>query len=228
MKSIGFDAGPIISLATNNLLWLLEPLKKKFGGKFFITPAVKRELIDKPFETKRYEFEAFQVAKLIADGVLEVVKNAKIFRLRDKLLDLANHSFKIGNDWLRIVHEGEVEVLAADAVLNADATVVDERTVRMFLEAPERLATLFEQRIHEKVYVNWDNVEEFRNYLKDVDIIRSTELVTIAYELGLLDKFVTSVAGYGKRRVLDAALWALKVRGCAISKKEIDRIVEGE
>ena len=158
MKSIGFDAGPIISLATNNLLWLLEPLKKRFGGRFFITPAVKRELIDKPFETKRYEFEAFQVAKLIDDGVLDVVRNAKIFKLRDKLLELANHSFKVGDDWLRIVHEGEVEVLAADAVLNADATVVDERTVRMFLEAPERLATLFEQRIHEKVYVNWDNI----------------------------------------------------------------------
>lgn len=70
MKSIIFDAGPIISLATNNLLWILKPLKKYFNGKFYITDAVKRELVDKPFETKKFKFEAIQVEKLIEEGVI--------------------------------------------------------------------------------------------------------------------------------------------------------------
>ena len=61
MKSLIFDAGPIISLATNNLLWILEPLKNKFDGKFYLTDAVKRELVDRPLETKKFKFEAIQV-----------------------------------------------------------------------------------------------------------------------------------------------------------------------
>ena len=54
MKSLVFDSGPIISLATNNLLWVLEPLKNKFNGKFFITQAVKGEIVERPLETKKF------------------------------------------------------------------------------------------------------------------------------------------------------------------------------
>ena len=43
MRSIIFDTGPIISLVTNNMLWLLEPLKKQFKGEFYITKSVKKE-----------------------------------------------------------------------------------------------------------------------------------------------------------------------------------------
>ena len=32
MKTLVFDAGPIISMTMNNLLWLLKPLKKQFDG----------------------------------------------------------------------------------------------------------------------------------------------------------------------------------------------------
>ena len=60
MKSIVFDSGPIISFDLNNLLWLLVPLKREFNGKFYITSAVKRELVDKPLEIKKYKFEVRQ------------------------------------------------------------------------------------------------------------------------------------------------------------------------
>ena len=43
-----FDAGPVISLVMSRLAWLLPDLKKQFGGKFYITPAVKNELVDRP------------------------------------------------------------------------------------------------------------------------------------------------------------------------------------
>ena len=58
MKCLVFDSGPIISLTTNNLLWILEPLKNKFKGRFVITEGVRKELIDKPLTTKKFKFEA--------------------------------------------------------------------------------------------------------------------------------------------------------------------------
>ena len=42
MKSIIFDAGPVISLTTNNLLWTLRELKERCNGSFYITEAVKK------------------------------------------------------------------------------------------------------------------------------------------------------------------------------------------
>ncbi len=43
VKSIFFDTGPIITLVMARLDWILHLLKEKYGGKFYITPAVKRE-----------------------------------------------------------------------------------------------------------------------------------------------------------------------------------------
>ena len=66
-----FDTGPIITLVMSRLVWILPELKKQFGGKFYITPAVKRELVTRPMDIKRYEFEALEALKLIKEGVLE-------------------------------------------------------------------------------------------------------------------------------------------------------------
>ena len=35
-KALIFDSGAIITLALNNLLYILKPLKKEFGGEFYI------------------------------------------------------------------------------------------------------------------------------------------------------------------------------------------------
>ena len=53
MKTLVFDAGPVISLDVTGLLWAIEPLKKRFNGKFYITNSVKKELVDRPFEIKK-------------------------------------------------------------------------------------------------------------------------------------------------------------------------------
>ena len=71
-KSLFFDTGPIISLVMSRLIWILPKLKEKFQGNFYITPAVKYELVDRPIGVKRFEFEALQTMKLINDGVLEI------------------------------------------------------------------------------------------------------------------------------------------------------------
>ena len=58
----------------NNLLWLLEPLKKLSKAKFYITKLVKEELVDTPLnKTKKFKFEALQVLHYIENGTLEVI-----------------------------------------------------------------------------------------------------------------------------------------------------------
>jgi hypothetical protein len=68
IDSLVFDSGPIISLSTNNLLWILPKIKEKFDGEFLITPAVKRECVTRPLETKKFKFEALQVLRQIEKG----------------------------------------------------------------------------------------------------------------------------------------------------------------
>jgi len=231
MKSIIFDSGSIISLVTNNLLWILDPLKKRFGGKFYIPSSVRKELIDKPLKTKRFELEAMQVYQYIKKGTLTVIADERIKKTADKLMDLANHSFNARKRWMQLVHPAEIEVLAADSILDADAVVIDERTVRMLLENSLKLTELMEKKLHCKIKPNKNNIKDFKKILEDVQIIRSTELITIAYKLGLLDNYLIDKSPSiksPKKRLLDAALWALKVRGCAISKKEIDEIIKLE
>lgn len=228
---MGFDTGPVISLVTNNLLWILEPLKKHYGGEFFITPAVKRELIDKAFMTRRFEFEALQVSQMLSKGVLKIRENAQIRKLKDRLLGLANHSYKAHGKWLKIVSDAEIEVLAADAVLDSDVCVIDERTARFLLENASRLKELFEKRLYCKVFMDKKSIQEFQDILKDVQVIRSTELVTVSYRLGLLDGYLVEKSRFVKnprKTLLESALWAVKVRGCSVSKTEIDEIVRRE
>lgn len=229
MKSIIFDTGPIISLATNNLLWILEPLKKKFNGKFYITPEVKKELIDKALKTKRFEFEALQVYDLIENNVLEIIDNKKIRDTADRLMYIANRSFKAKGNYIKLVHDAEIETLAADAVLNSDAVVIDERTARILLENTPKLTNLLESKLKSKIQYNKDYIKEFKKILKDVQIIRSTELAIVAYNMGLFKKYLLDIGNVDpKKRLLDAILWAIKVRGCSVSQEEIKKAIKQE
>jgi hypothetical protein len=230
-KSLVFDTGPLISLVTNNLLWILEPLKKQFKGEFYITPAVKKELIDKAFLTKRFELEAFQTSQYIRKGILKIIDNKEIRKITMKLMNLGNRSFKSRGEHIKIIHDAEVESLAADAAIGANAVVVDERTIRLLLENSPKLTQLMEKRLNAKVIPDKKNIKDFKKILKDVQIIRSTELVAVAYKMGLLDRYLierSKLIKNPKKRLLDAALWAVKIRGCSISGKEIKKIVELE
>ncbi len=222
-----FDTGPIISLAMNNLLGLVEPLRKQFGGEFCITPAVYRELIEVPLKTKKFKFEAFQILKLINKGFIRVVDNPNVYKDTRKLLELANKIYKSRGNWIRIVHLGEVEAVAAAIHYNSDAFVIDERTTRTLIENPERLHKTMERKLHSKVTVDKGNLAEFKKLTQDVRMIRSTEMVVMAFELGLLNKYLPNIKN-ARKQLLESVLWALKLNGAAISQNEIDKMVKLE
>ena len=227
MKSLIFDAGPIISLATNNLLFVLPELKKKFKGNFFLTQSVKKELVDRPFEIKKFKFEAIQIETLIENGVLEVIDTNFIRQETPKIFGTANSMFRAFNHDMHIVHFAEMSVIAAALELKADAVVIDEKTTRLMMENPRTLLEIMKKTLHTSVSVNENNLREFGNKTKSLKTIRSIELVAVAYENGFLDNYITKLPD-AKKNLLESVLWGVKLNGCAVSKDEIEQIVRME
>lgn len=227
MKSLVFDAGPIISLGTNNLLWILEPLKAKFNGKFFITEPVRKELVDRPLETKKFKFEAIQVERLVESGILEVIDNDFIRQTSPILLDTANQIFRAYDYYMRIVHLAEMSVIAAAMNIKADAIVIDEKTTRFLVENPRMVLEILRKTLHSPASINENNLKSFNNSVKGIKTIRSVELVTVAYESGFLDRFITKLPN-ARENLLESVLWGVKLNGCAVSKEEIEQIMRIE
>ncbi|MBI4440349.1 hypothetical protein HY638_05235 [Candidatus Woesearchaeota archaeon] len=227
MTSIIFDAGPIITLTTNNLLWLLAELKKSYRGDFIITSSVHHELIDRPLSSKKFKFEALQVMKCVEDGILKVVDDSDIRQETVRLLDIANRIFTAHGNYLRIVHYAEISSIAAAIKLNSGVFALDERTTRLLIENPSALKSILEDHLHTKIKVDEKNLEEFSKAVKGIRAIRSVELITVAFEKGILDKFLPPPPNQ-KRVLLESVLWGAKLNGCAVSSREIDRILEME
>ncbi len=240
-KLMFMDAGPVISLVMSRLVWTLPELKKRYGGKFYITPAVRRELVDRPLSVKRFQFEAMQVMKLIREGVLELYDDVPKGIL-DELNRLANNSFSIRGRPMDIIQSGELESVACALKTGADAVVVDERTLRLFIENNDEMKKLLEHRFQKPVQVNNDNMQSFSRKLKGITILRSVELAAAAFSLGLLDAYIpetkemnwaegmqaaakeTGKKETGSSMLLDSVLWALKSNGCAVTEHEIEEI----
>lgn len=227
MKAIIFDAGPIISLTTNNLLWLLGPLKEKFGGEFYLTEGVRKELVEKPLKTKKFKFEALQVQDQIEKGVLKVIKDSGLRKKAEQLLDLANGVFSVKKNPLKVLQLAELESLAAAKLMDIPYIVVDERVTRLLLESPGQLEQLLEKRLHKNVRVNRTKLSRLHKQIEGVKLIRSLELVTIAYEFGLLDDYIAKIPE-ARKQLLQAVLWGIKLNGCSVGQQEIDEIVRIE
>lgn len=222
MKSLVFDTSSVISIVTNDLLWTIRDLKKIFNGDFYIPNSVKFELIDKAKATKLFKLESIMVSKSIDDKDFISYQALNV----DDLLFNVNSIFSFNGKPLHILDRAEVEALALVLRLQADAYVVDERTMRLLVEDPMALKRLLEGKLHRKIDVNKKLLKEFEEIYNGVKIIRSTELMTIAYEKGLLDKYVTKENT--DKDLLEGLLWGLRLRGSSISTDEIDEIIKLE
>jgi len=224
-KVLFFDAGPIISLAMSRLLWILKPLKEKFGGKFYITDAVHKEIVENPISTKRFKFEALQVLKLIKDGILEPYNHLPNTKIQN-LAKLSNQTYKINNKPLEIIQAGEMETVLASLSNNKAPIIMDERTMRLLIENSESLRTLLERRTKKKVEMNIDNVKKFQQEVNNVTIIRSIELAAVAFKLGILDEYLPKDLPNPKETLLDSVLWDTKFNGSAATDHEVIELKE--
>ncbi len=219
MKVLIFDAGTLINFSINGIEELIAELKRINNARFVITYDVKKEIVKRPLNTKKYELSALKMKKLIDDKIIEMpsdlnVDNNELAKKTKIILNKINKSFYAKGKPIHLIENGEASSLALYEILENNKDVeqvvmaVDERTTRMIGEKPGNLQKLLEKKLHTSV--------QFKNKdLRKYNFIRSAELVYIAYKKGLVDL---------EGNVLDALLYAVKFAGCSISREEIDEI----
>ncbi len=221
MKALVFDTGPIINLAMNNLLWILKELKALFKGEFYITPSVKRESVDRPLTSKKFKFEALQVLKLVQDGILKVYEDSMLKEKTIELLRLSNSLFIAQNNFIKNVQYAEIEAIVAAKMLDASAVVIDEFITRKLIENPLLVKQRMKKKLHLPIREEKENIRLFQKETANIKVIRSFELVLIAYEKGLFKKYYLSLEN-AKKTLLEGLLWAVKLNGCSITQKDIE------
>lgn len=219
-KILIFDSSSLITLSMNGLTYVLEEMKKNFNGKFIIPEDVKFETIDKPIKIKRFELGALKIKYLLEKNILELpsslnIRKEEITEKENKILEIANNSYFAKDNYLHIIDKGEASCLALSLIAEErrikNLIIVDERTTRLIAENPENLRRIFEDKFHTKVKLK-DNF----NLISKIKFIRSSELIYVAYKKGLVK--------LGNHELLDALLYAVKFKGCAISEQEIEDI----
>lgn len=224
MKSVVLDSSCIISLSNSCALDILEFLREKCDVCFYLTPWVKEEVVDVPLRTKRFKLAGLRVMKLLNDGVMEIYGSTQMRNEAVNLLNRINHVFYTRKFPVRIVHKGEVESFVAAERLGTRVIGVDERVFRLFLEDVETLRVILRKRLKREVKVNQSLLREIWSEYSKKNVIRSTELASVAFHLGYFDRF-REVVQRGKAEALKGILWSLKLNGCAISTREIGKYV---
>jgi hypothetical protein len=211
-KTLIFDSSAIITFALNDLNPAMEKLKQKFNGNFFISQEVEKETILRSIGIPRFMLEALKIKKLINLGILEKY-DGNIKKETEKILDIANHTFKARGEWITIIHSGEASCIAIYNLINDEdkALIIDERTTRLLCESPENLRNILETKLHTKVESIVDNY----NFFKNINIIRSCELMFLAYDYGFID------LPANRKDSIKALMYSAKYNGCSISNKEI-------
>src|SRR3989344_195465 len=227
MTDLVFDSSALISLATNSLLPKLEEFKSKFNGKFLITESVKKEILDHPLHSNKFKFEAIMISNLLQQNILKLFTNLNMEKKSMRLLDLCNNIFIARGNPVKIRDRAEVEALVLSITSNA-VYAVDERTIRLLVEDPRKLSQLLERKFDTKIIIDQKNLAAFKSEIKDVQIIRSAELMAVAFELGLFKEYETKYLENPRREILEGILWGLRLRGCAISTEEIYDIIKLE
>lgn len=217
-KAIIFDSGALISFSMNGITDMIRNLKKIFKGKFLITREIKKEIIDTPIKIKRFQLEAIKLRSLLEEGVLEMpsslgISDDEISKQTANVLEMANTAFHTGSRDIHLIDIGEASGIALSRVLTErgihNVIAIDERTTRTLVENHKNQKKFLEKKLHVKISINHEKVKFFTGF----KIIRSAELVYIAYKKGLIKS--------KNPDILDALLYAVKFKGAAISGDEI-------
>ncbi|MDD3263886.1 MAG: hypothetical protein PHT94_03245 [Candidatus Nanoarchaeia archaeon] len=225
MRNVFLDSGPIITLATNNLLHLFEDYKKNNELEFYITPEVKKEVVDNPIKTKKFRLEAYQVLELIKKDIIKIIKITKEDELlTNRLINDINKIYSANAKDVFIAHRGEIEIVAVALNRGKSTLVVDERTTRQLVENPILIANRMENKLHTKIHIDYKLMEDIHKELSFLKVLRSVDLVSRAVELNYFKNFYDNKKT-GKE-FLEGMLWACKLKGCAVMDLEIDEYLK--
>ena len=211
------DASSLISLTGSCLDNLLPFFQEKFGIRFLIPKSIEYEAVTRPlsFKSKVHNFSALRIKDMIHDSVIEVVsENAE--EETKSLMKLGNNIFYARGRPVRLMHMGETEMLVLANRLQVSSLLMDERTTRILVEDPISMKKHLQQEFRANIMVNKKHLMDFSSKVKNLDVIRSTELLYLAYENGFLRHFNDI-----EKQAAEAALYNLKYAGCAVSFNEL-------
>ncbi|MCD6414734.1 MAG: hypothetical protein J7L23_03870 [Candidatus Diapherotrites archaeon] len=212
MSQIVCDSSSIISLSENCLLNLLP----RFKVDFVVPRSVEKELVDKPLRVDEFEFKALRLREAINEGIIQVKDVPGVHKRAEQILAEANSLF---TPRIKILHEGEAECMAMLELTDVNTLLVDERTTRLIIEDIIALGNFIQSRASFKLRMDREKAMALQERFSDVTVLRSTELIAVAYEKGLLNNL-------GDGHLLHASLYALKYSGCAITKGEIKEYLQ--
>ena len=217
MKAV-IDTGTMITLAGTCLMNVFREFVKTNHLELLISGTVAEESVWKPITNKRFALNAARIKYAMTKGIIKTIPvTNEIAHTQQKILQLANNIFFTQSGPLSIIQAGEAEALAIAKLQNVKMLFIDERTTRSMIEDPSRLKQVLERRQEEEVTMSQQNLNSFRSMFPELKMFRSVDIIAMAYEQNLFDHELA----HG-RLELEAALYAAKFAGCAVSEKEIE------
>ncbi|MFH0922848.1 MAG: hypothetical protein V1811_02200 [Candidatus Micrarchaeota archaeon] len=216
MVSLTCDSSSLIALAETCNLGVLGFLSKEAGASFLIPPFVKDEIISRPLKAREHAFSALRLRKQLDDGFLRISSSPSIMRDTHEVLNAANTLFRVRGKHLKLLHDGEAQALALFKSAKVDALLVDEKTLRLLIESPKTLAVKIEGEYDETVEIDEKSANKLKKYTRGVFVMRSSELLAVAFKKGFFDSF-----GSGSQDVFQAAVFALRKAGCSLTNNEL-------
>lgn len=215
-NSIVCDSSSLISLAEACLLDIIPFLKQRMYGDFIYPKMVRVESIERPILAKTHALRALRLQEAEQMNLIKFLDD-DIDKETKELMSMANNIFESKNRAIHLVDAGEAAQIALARKLNINTLVIDERTTRTLLEAPMKLKQHLEYESKKPVFVNQKLLNTFLEKAGRFNIIRSSELVILAYNFGYFDRF-----GKNKNVALESSLFTLKYSGCSLSYEEIN------
>ncbi|MCW1296384.1 MAG: hypothetical protein OH319_01750 [Candidatus Parvarchaeota archaeon] len=228
-KIIVLDSSTIISLSVNCLLHSLSQLKERTGVNFLIPPWVEDETVKTAVNSIRFRLEGIRIINEIGRNTIQVMGNRIVRNDAINILNLANNMFYAWNSPLRIIQKGEAEVLALCKFVGGSYIGCDEKTMRLIIENPENMRRILESKLHTEVIVNRKNLARFREIANGINVLRSADIVAIAFDMGVFDDYLSSCKDYletSRSDFVKGFLWALRYSGCSISESEINDYIK--
>jgi len=227
MAVIIVDSSTIISCAMNCLMWVFDELSKK-GIQFIVPKGVKKEIIDSGLHSKKFKYEAIRVSRYFSKGIFKESEE-EIKKETSEMLRYANSSFYIKHNPMRILQKADAEVAVLAKKIKADAIATDEKTLRLLVEAPDSIKKILEKKFNSKVEVNEKELYNFNKEFKNIPVVRSVDLIALAYSMGIFEdtvkRFCPNRNRQCKMEIIDGLLYSLRFSGCAVSFKEIEDYV---
>jgi len=223
MEKFVVDSSSLISLSGSCLIRLMQNLAETAGVSLFIPESVYRESVERPLKIKRFELNAIRIQDAIDSGYLKIGRELPgLAETTEKIEECGDCMVFSSGKRMKLIQKGEAETLALAKTLGAKVVVIDERTTRLLAENPYSLRKFLQGRHSVKISIDRQLLEGLHAVTKGLSFIRSSELVALAYRRKLFEPELQQT-----KQALEAALYAVKFGGCAVSNAEIERYLKG-